>query len=246
LPAASSSDAESSDTSPPTNLSDDDLSQRDLDDVSYCSLPSLGLASSDSDDDEDTLSLRSDLWDTSSEEELRSDSDDDDDADAPAGASGTFPTQTDPAAGTSAPARAPPEQHPHGRPTSHEGSASDHAESAIHALLEELANEKPCQDLKPIAQLHLCSHLLLEHNRTKQSIFVVADDTSGLTPESYYYVENIESTELDFIINAGVVDGLSLIDGSFRVEAVNLKGEDLTLRQGTHAFTDQGGLQCQH
>jgi len=91
--------------------------------------------------------------------------------------------------------------------------------------------------------VHLCFHLLLDDSRTKQSIFVVADDTSGLTPESYYYVENIKSTELDFIINARVVDGLSLIDCSFRIEAVNLKGEDLTLRQGTHvanvyAYTD--------
>jgi hypothetical protein len=245
LPAAETSDTELSDTPSQTYLSNDESSQSDLDEDSNASLPSLGLASSnDSDDeDEDTLSLRSDLWDTSSEEELRSDSDDDDDLDAPAGASGAFPTQANAAAGTSATAHAPPEQQSHGQPTSREGTASDHAESAIHALLEELADERPCRDLPPIAQLHLCTNLLLEDGRAKQAVFVVADDTSSLTPESYYYVENIESTELDFIINAGVVDGLSLIDGSIRIEAVNLKGEDLTLRQGTHvanvyAYTD--------
>ena len=74
----------------------------------------------------------------------------------------------------------------------------------------------------------------LTPNNKGQTVFAILATHEGIDPERLYYIENISSEDLSFIIDSGITDGLSLLEASKAISAINLTEEEIILTENMH------------
>jgi hypothetical protein len=65
-------------------------------------------------------------------------------------------------------------------------------------------------------------------------VFAILATSEGIDPEQLYYIENIASDDLSFIIDAGITDGLSLLEASKAITIINLTEGEIVLTANKH------------
>jgi len=74
----------------------------------------------------------------------------------------------------------------------------------------------------------------LEGNSKSQTMFAIIENTRGIDPNQLYYIENTDSDDLSYIIDAGITDGLSLLESSKALRVFNLTDDEIILKENTH------------